>query len=95
MVYVNQWDLSVVQYAFVGLIVSHPDRFALSHVTDERMEGFLHFWRVIGYLMGISDDYNICGGNLQDTRQKLRAIEEEEILPCISCLLYTSDAADE
>jgi len=84
MVYVNQWDLSVVQYAFVGLIISHPDRFAMSHVTDEKLEGFLHFWRVIGYLMGISDDYNICSGNLVDTRQKLRSLEREEILPCFS-----------
>lgn len=57
------------QFAFMGLIVAYPEKFGLGKATVEEMEGFIHFWRCIGYLLGIEDHINFCRhDNLRETR---------------------------
>ena len=48
------------QFAFVAMIVLYPQKFGLARATDEELEGFIHFWRCIGYLLGIEDRFNFC-----------------------------------
>lgn len=47
--------------------------------SDEDLEALLHFWRAIGYLLGMDDKYNICIGNMEQIRNICKAIMENQI----------------
>lgn len=42
-----------------------------------------HFWRVIGYCLGIDDRFNLCDGSDEDTVELCRQIYFDEWLPVI------------
>ena len=79
----NQWDMAVVQYAFLGPILASPRDFGLQ-ASDDDLEGFLHFWRVIGYLMGIRDEFNLGAGDLQESKALMKELAREIFLPNFS-----------
>jgi hypothetical protein len=45
----------VTQFGFFGFALQNPRYFALTNESDENWEGLLHFWRTIGYLLGIDE----------------------------------------
>uniref|UniRef100_A0A1B6K519 Uncharacterized protein n=1 Tax=Homalodisca liturata TaxID=320908 RepID=A0A1B6K519_9HEMI len=71
-IYVNQLDMSITQFGFVGLMVMFPGKFGAGSATEEELEGFIHLWRGLGYLLGIEDKYNFCNGTLEEVRQRGR-----------------------
>lgn len=82
-VYISQWDQMFTQYAFMGVLVAHPWRMGAWWVTDEEMEGFIHFWRGAGWLLGIEDHYNFCSGNLEETRALCSEMERQIVKPSL------------
>ncbi|RZF34928.1 hypothetical protein LSTR_LSTR011422 [Laodelphax striatellus] len=80
-VYLSQCSLSVTQWGFVGMIVTYPAQFGAANASQEELEGFLHLWRVIGYLLGIEDQFNFCDGSLEEVRERSRALTSEWIVP--------------
>lgn len=40
----------------------------------EDIENIIYFWAVIGHLLGISDDYNICIGNYEQVNERCEII---------------------
>jgi len=54
--FLSQTDLSYTLIGFVGPILLRPTMFGVSE--NEDMTGFVHRWRVLGYLHGIEDKYN-------------------------------------
>ena len=84
LIYFNQWDLQLVQFSFVGPLVNHPERYGLKGVSQEDLTAFIHFWRVAGHLMGITDEFNICDDSLEQTKKNIADIEQKEILPYFS-----------
>jgi hypothetical protein len=73
-VFVNQMDMAVTQFGFVGLFVLFPGRFGAHGISDEDMDAFVHLWRCLGYVLGLEDRYNFCNGDLQTVRQRSRDI---------------------
>ena len=51
---VSQRDIVLTQFAFIGYVLTRPEKFALTNSLHSR-EGINHFWRVTGYLLGIPD----------------------------------------
>lgn len=80
-VWVNQMDMSITQFGFVGLVVTYPDYFGLHDVTEDDLEAFCHMWRGLGYLLGIQDRYNFCNGGLQTVRQRTKDFIEMGVKP--------------
>lgn len=37
-----------------------PHLLGISHDNDEDREAFVHFWAVMGHLLGVADEYNMC-----------------------------------
>ena len=62
----SQYDMALVQSGFFGGIILHPDAFGV-HCTDADLDDYVHFWRGIGYLLGIDDRFNLCSGGLEST----------------------------
>lgn len=77
-VYVSQWDMAVTQWAFVGTIVLFRSKVGLHSCTEEQYESLIHFWRVIGYLLGIEDQYNLCTGDYEQVVAACRTLMEKE-----------------
>lgn len=45
----------VTQFGFMGYILTKSKTIGLYNIKDEELEGFIHVWRVVGYLLGIED----------------------------------------
>ncbi|XP_022165470.1 uncharacterized protein LOC111030339 isoform X1 [Myzus persicae] len=64
---VTQKDMSLTQFGFMGLPLLKKKELAIVG-TEEDERALLHFWRTIGYLLGIQDKYNLCSGSLEEVR---------------------------
>ena len=51
----NQLDMVVTQWAFCGLLALKWKELGISENSVDCLPGLVHFWRTIGYLMGIED----------------------------------------
>lgn len=48
--------MAITQFGFMGFIVLRHEYLGVQ-VTDRNIEAFIHFWRVIGFMMGIQDRF--------------------------------------
>ena len=61
--WLSQTDLSYTLIGFAGSILIAPRSFG---VTDTRkLKGYIHYWRVLGYLHGIEDAFNPFAGPIR------------------------------
>lgn len=81
---INQFDMSMTQYSFMGLIVAHPEKMGAGAATEEEFAGLIHFWRGIGWLLGIEDKYNFCSGTVAETRELCLEVERLIAIPSLS-----------
>lgn len=88
---VSQYDMAVTQFAFIGLILLYPRHVGI-HCTREELECLVHFWRGIGYLLGLDDRYNFCDGSLEETVAICKSIMEAELKPAL--LSSTKDSSN-
>merc|ERR1712224_877954 len=59
----SQFDVAEVQLAFTGICIDIFCRelsFGKEDVTESEKADMVHCWRVIGYFLGLLDEYNIC-----------------------------------
>ncbi|XP_054934242.1 uncharacterized protein [Dermacentor andersoni] len=78
--YLSQLDMAVTQFAFVGLVVLYPRQLGLS-LSECELECVLHFWRCVGYKLGMADSYNLCSGNYRETFDVCLEMQEKLIKP--------------
>lgn len=78
----SQFAMGMTQFAFIGIITLFPKKLAIDW-TKRDMECFIHFWRCIGYLLGMEEEYNICKGSYDDVLLLFNDILENEIKPGI------------
>lgn len=95
---VSQKDMAVTQFLFMGLSVLMPDMFGIAG-TYEQFDAYNHFWRLIGYLLGTEDRFNVCGETVEETRSRLQAMVEDMLLPAwkdpfSECAQYSRTAFD-
>lgn len=77
---VSQYDMALVQSGFIGPICMYPWQFGIS-CKDEELDDYRYFWRVIGYVLGIDDQFNMCGGTLHETKSLSKEIEQRVVVP--------------
>lgn len=80
---ISQKDMAITQFVFMGFHILKANEFGIVG-TREQFEGFNHFWRVIGYMLGTEDKYNCCGETLDDTLGRLQAICDDMISPTMT-----------
>src|SRR6218665_4155899 len=68
--------MALVQSSFTALILMYSSNFGIK-CTKEELEDYVFFWRGIGYLLGIKDEFNICSGNYDETYRLCKEIEYE------------------
>ena len=50
-----QFDMAMVQLAFFGSFVTFPKAWGGRFASEDDLLSLVHFWRVMGYYMGIKD----------------------------------------
>ncbi|ALC47739.1 CG31344, partial [Drosophila busckii] len=79
---ITQKDLALTQFGFIGFITVGAHRIQL--YDPDFLEATCHMWRVIGYLLGIKDEYNICGRNWAESRPRLEIVMHKVYKPALS-----------
>ncbi|XP_077296121.1 uncharacterized protein LOC143918220 isoform X2 [Arctopsyche grandis] len=75
--HISQRDMVFTQYGFFGLGLLCPDKLGMVCGNIDDIEGYTHFWRTIGYMIGIDDKYNLARPSLEETKQVCEYIRNE------------------
>ncbi|XP_066142864.1 uncharacterized protein [Euwallacea fornicatus] len=81
---INQRDMILAQWGFMGIAVSRPEFVGIYDKSQEKWKCFAHLWKVIGYLLGITEEFNICRDSLEETRAICNEIAIEVLKPQIA-----------
>lgn len=77
--HLSQYDIMITQFAFIGFIVTKANNMGLLDDFNQKdLESLLHFWRVIGFYLGASDEYNLCSYKSNDLNGMCQAIIDLE-----------------
>src|ERR1700759_1985437 len=72
--------MAIVQAGFMAVPVMYPQHFGITARTEE-LEDYIFFWRGIGYLLGLEDEYNVCTRvSYAETYVLCKEIEEKEVM---------------
>lgn len=82
-VYLNQMEMACTQFGFYGLMLLYPHKFAAKPATKQELADFVHLWRYVGYMLGISDEYNLCAGDVDTVRRRSRQLVEYFVRPML------------
>jgi hypothetical protein len=84
-IWFSQYDMAATQMGFIGLFVLHPDKCGMHSISDHEMMEVVYLWRVIGYLNGVEDRFNICSSDsLEETRYLFHQITYHNIMPVVT-----------
>jgi len=76
--WISQYWMGATQLAFIKIMILYPEKVGLGHLVRKDFEGIIHYWRVIGYLLGISDEFNACSKPLDEFRAFTRELQVKE-----------------
>ena len=77
--WVSQTDLAFTLVGFAGSIVISPYGFGVE--DSEGLANYIYFWRVIGSLHGLDDQFNPFSGSLLGVRRTVYEIAEHVLIP--------------
>lgn len=79
---ITQRDMALTQFGFMGFITLRPDILGIQ-VSRKNFEAFIHFWRVIGCMIGIEDRFNLCTNSWETTRGRLECVLDDIYKPSL------------
>ncbi|GBP70076.1 hypothetical protein EVAR_98907_1 [Eumeta japonica] len=80
---VSQRDLALTQFGFLGFALLKPDKIGALAFEPGDWRAYIHFWRTMGYMIGIEDRYNLCRKTEQETRQVCQYVLERVFTPAL------------
>ncbi|XP_053685354.1 uncharacterized protein LOC128734961 [Sabethes cyaneus] len=75
--FITQAEIAFTTFGFMGYALVRPHLLGIRYDNDDDREALVHFWAVIGAMLGVQDQYNIC-------LPKLAVVE----MICHMCLRY-------
>lgn len=77
--WMTQYEVAITQFSFIGLSMLYPAKSAMIAAKPEELELINYYWRVLGYLMGMEDEFNACQfDKYEDIKEFMRLIFENE-----------------
>lgn len=52
---ISQKDMALTQLGFIGFAVARGHLTGIQDQKEQNLKGFIHLWRVVGFLLGIED----------------------------------------
>ncbi|XP_021701928.1 uncharacterized protein LOC5577106 [Aedes aegypti] len=78
-VIISQRDMAITQFAFIGFVILEPSKLGAQNEPAD-LDAMCHFWRVLGYLLGMEDKFNLCDSD-EESRTRMRDLLENFIKP--------------
>lgn len=47
--------MAFAQFGFIGFALARPKEIGIFKATQEELEGLIHIWKVVGYILGVED----------------------------------------
>jgi len=76
--HLTQNDFVIVQAGFIGPVVLYPKKLGIWASTAD-LAAYVYFWRVIGWSLGIEDNFNCCE-SLEIAEKFAKRVEQEIIV---------------
>lgn len=91
--FIMQRDMAYTQFGFIGYSLLKPELLGV-RVSREDYEALVHFWRVIGHLIGIRDEFNLCTDSWITTRPRLEILLNDVYRPNLenTCVAFKTMA---
>lgn len=77
---ISQRDMAITQFGFMGFTVLRHKRLGMN-CSQEDLDAVVHMWRVLGYLLGIEDQYNLCTDSYEGTVARLNEMFYNVVTP--------------
>lgn len=77
--FISQYDMMLTQFALMGFLVLIPEKFGVCN--DEDSVAILHFWRFVGYLLGMEEEYNLLSRPYPEVVSLCEDIAQFELKP--------------
>lgn len=74
--------MALTQFGFLGYTTLRADALGVQ-VSRPDYEAYIHFFRVIGYLLGIEDRFNLCTDSWDTTRPRMEIVLEDYFKPAL------------
>lgn len=55
-----QSEMALTQFGFMGYALVRPHLLGIKHDNTDDRKSFVHFWAVVGCMLGIEDQFNMC-----------------------------------
>lgn len=78
---ISQKDLALTQFGFLGFLILDAANVGIK--DPDYFEGTVHLWRTIGYMLGISDEFNLCSDSWESTKPRLVLVRDEIFKPSL------------
>ncbi|KAJ6633173.1 hypothetical protein Bhyg_16017 [Pseudolycoriella hygida] len=62
---ITQFEICITTFGFIGFAILRPQFLGIRCNDTEGREGFIHFWAVIGHMLGVEDEFNMCLFNVE------------------------------
>jgi ER-bound oxygenase mpaB/B'/Rubber oxygenase, catalytic domain len=62
---IPQAHMTLAQFGFMGFAIIKPHMLGIRHDNREDREAFVHLWAVIGYMLDIKEEFNMCLHSLE------------------------------
>lgn len=79
---ISQRDVAITQFGFIGYIILKPKLLGIKR-TDPDEAALIHFWRVLGYMLGMEDRFNVCTNSVEQTKARLEIILVKHLRPSL------------
>jgi len=76
----SQRDMVVTQWAFFGLVIIQGPLLGIQLTTEEE-ECLVHFWKTMGYMLGIEDRFNLATGSIEEVKENCHAVVHHIMIP--------------
>lgn len=57
--WVNQYDMALTQFAFIGLFLLRPEKCGAYKTSKQELEDITYYWRILSYYLGIEERFNL------------------------------------
>uniref|UniRef100_A0AAG5D2Q8 ER-bound oxygenase mpaB/mpaB'/Rubber oxygenase catalytic domain-containing protein n=1 Tax=Anopheles atroparvus TaxID=41427 RepID=A0AAG5D2Q8_ANOAO len=58
--FINQVEIALTTFGFLGFPLVRPHLLGIRYDNREDRESFVHMWSVLGFMIGLEDQYNMC-----------------------------------
>lgn len=79
---ISQKDMALTQFGFMGYIALRPDILGIQ-VSRKNFDAFIHFWRVIGHMIGIEERFNLCTDSWVTSKPRMECVLEDIYRPAL------------